>query len=40
VGEMKPGDVVEVKVEGVGTLRNTVVPPAGGEREKSRSPSG
>ncbi|MGQ9536023.1 MAG: fumarylacetoacetate hydrolase family protein [Actinomycetota bacterium] len=26
VGEMRPGDVVEVVIEGIGTLRNTVSP--------------
>ncbi len=26
VGPMKPGDVVEVEIEGIGVLRNTVVP--------------
>lgn len=26
VGELKPGDVVEVEIEGIGTLRNRVVP--------------
>jgi len=25
IGPMKPGDVVEVKIEGIGTLRNYVV---------------
>jgi 2-keto-4-pentenoate hydratase/2-oxohepta-3-ene-1,7-dioic acid hydratase in catechol pathway len=25
VGPMKPGDVVEVRIEGIGTLRNRVV---------------
>jgi 2-keto-4-pentenoate hydratase/2-oxohepta-3-ene-1,7-dioic acid hydratase in catechol pathway len=25
VGPMRPGDLVEVRVEGIGTLRNTVV---------------
>jgi 2-keto-4-pentenoate hydratase/2-oxohepta-3-ene-1,7-dioic acid hydratase in catechol pathway len=24
VGTMKPGDVIEIEVEGIGTLRNTV----------------
>ncbi|MBM3156255.1 MAG: fumarylacetoacetate hydrolase family protein, partial [Chloroflexi bacterium] len=25
IGKMKPGDVVEVRIEGIGTLRNSVV---------------
>jgi len=25
IGPMKPGDVVEIKIEGIGTLRNYVV---------------
>lgn len=30
---LKPGDVVEVEIEGVGLLRNPVVADAEGERE-------
>lgn len=31
VGQLKPGDVVEVEIEGIGTLRNSVVPEGSGE---------
>lgn len=30
IGPMQPGDVVEVEIEGIGTLRNKVVRPKGG----------
>jgi 2-keto-4-pentenoate hydratase/2-oxohepta-3-ene-1,7-dioic acid hydratase in catechol pathway len=36
VGAMKPGDVVEVEVEGVGVLRNTVVAERGGGPRPTR----
>lgn len=30
IGPMKPGDLIEVSIEGIGTLRNRVAAPAGG----------
>jgi 2-keto-4-pentenoate hydratase/2-oxohepta-3-ene-1,7-dioic acid hydratase in catechol pathway len=27
IGPMQPGDIVEVKIEGIGTLRNYIVKP-------------
>ncbi len=36
VGPMKPGDLVEVEVEGVGVLRNTVVPERKGGPKPAR----
>lgn len=31
VGQLKPGDLVEVEIEGIGTLRNSVISEASGE---------
>jgi 2-keto-4-pentenoate hydratase/2-oxohepta-3-ene-1,7-dioic acid hydratase in catechol pathway len=31
IGRMNPGDAVEIKIEGIGTLRNFVVDQAQGE---------
>ena len=31
VGPLKPGDLVEVEIEGIGTLRNSVVREGSGE---------